>query len=478
MRLERDLWGYTALVILVLGMTARGDDSDRAAPDPIKVVQIVRKKPVVYQKDIEPIFTNKCSFCHAGKVKEADLDMSTYESLMKGGKSGKPIVPGKPADSLLVKLAGRTGKPPMPPKEEEPLSPEELALIKLWIEQGAKGPVAEGIARPETLAKIMPRVPPAKVTPVRALAVSPDKATVVVGRGNQIHLFDGKKGDHRQRLVDPRLAGPDKAPVSAAHLSLVESLAISLDSKTLASGSFREVVLWDLETGSIRQRLTGFADRVDALAFSPDGKYLAAGGGAPAENGEVRIYRLEDVKLVANISKGHSDTVLGVSFSPDSKKLATCGADKFVKVFEVPTGRFLKSFEGHSHHVLDVGWKSDGKLLASAGADNVVKVWDYQRGEQVRTIKAHSKQVSRLVFTGRNQFVTCSADRTVKVWNLDTGAVVRTLSGAKDFLHALAASPDGAVLVAGSEDGQALLYDGLKGRLVKVLSTAEPESNR
>ena len=82
--------------------------------------------------------------------------------------------------------------------------------------------------------------------------------------------------------------------------------------------------------------------------------------------------------------------------------LATCGADKFVKVFEVPSGKFLKSFEGHTHHVLDVGWKADGKLLASAGADNVVKVWDYEKGEQVRTIGTQArKQMTRLVFIGK-----------------------------------------------------------------------------
>ena len=71
-------------------------------------------------------------------------------------------------------------------------------------------------------------------------------------------------------------------------------------------------------------------------------------------------------KVTSEIKNGHSDTVFGVCFSPDGTKLATCGADKFVKVFEIPSGKFIKAFEGHTHHVLDVGWKFDGKLLASA----------------------------------------------------------------------------------------------------------------
>src|SRR6185312_9219041 len=110
-------------------------------------------------------------------------------------------------------------------------------------------------------------------------------------------------------------------------------------------------------------------------------------------------------KLVADIKGGHSDTVFGVSFSPNGKLLASCGADKFVKVFEVPSGKFVKAFEGHTHHVMDVGWKSDGKLLASGGADNVVKVWDYEKGEQARTIPAHAKQITRLQFVGKTSQV-------------------------------------------------------------------------
>src|SRR5207253_9656678 len=120
------------------------------------------------------------------------------------------------------------------------------------------------------------------------------------------------------------------------------------------------------QTGMLRKRLTGFAERVVTLAFSPNGKLLATGGGAPTEDGELKVFDVATGNLVVDIKNGHSDQVFGVCFSPASTKLASCGADKFVKVFELPSGKFLKSFEGHTHHVLDVGWKSDGKLIASA----------------------------------------------------------------------------------------------------------------
>src|SRR5215831_9527447 len=237
--------------------------------DPIKVVTLDRKEPIVYEKDIEPILVAKCFTCHSGNVKEGKLDLASYETLMKGGKRGPAVVPGKSAESRIVRLAGKTEKPTMPLKGEEPLTPEELALIKLWIEQGAKAPA---VAR--TKAKLVLSAPPESVTPVRALAVSPDKSAVFASRGNQIHVYDAGSGTHVRSLVDADLKAPDNKPVKAAHLSLVESLAFSPDGKYVASGAFQEVILWDSQTGALRQRMTGFADRVMALCFSPNSKLL------------------------------------------------------------------------------------------------------------------------------------------------------------------------------------------------------------
>jgi WD40 repeat protein len=207
-----------------------------------------------------------------------------------------------------------------------------------------------------------------------------------------------------------------------------------------------------------------------ALAFSHDGKLLATGGGAPTQDGEIKLFDVAGGKQVGEVKNGHSDTVFGVCFSPDDKKLATCGADKFVKVFEVPGGKLLKSFEGHTHHVMGVGWKGDGKLLASAGADNVIKVWDYEKGEQVRTIPGHAKQVTRLQFIGKtSQFVTCSGDQSVRFWNADNGGNMRNFGGSNDFLFAVGVSPDGAVVAAGGQEGVVRLYNGANGQLVKTL---------
>jgi WD40 repeat protein len=374
-------------------------------------------------------------------------------------------VPGKADGSLLYHSASRTKAPKMPPKGEEPLTPEELAIIKLWIDQGAKAPTGPSIKQ-----KIIVGLPPDNVKPVRALAVSPNKAAVAAGRGNQIHIYDAGSGAYIRSLIDPNLKTPDGKAVKAAHLSLVEAMAYSPDGKWLVSGSFQEIAIWDIVTGQLRQKIPGFAHLVVGVAFSLDSKYFAVVGGEPTVEGELKVFEVGSWKQIFDLKNGHSDTIYGVAFSPDNKMIATCSADKFIKVWELPGGKFVKSFEGHTHHVLDVGWTSDGKLLASAGGDNTVKVWNFEKGEQERTINAHGKQVTRLLFIGKKaEFVTCGGDNQVKVFNAQNGGNIRNFAGANDYIYAVGVSPDGAVVASGGQEGIVRLYNGASGAFIRNL---------
>src|SRR5436305_2047291 len=125
------------VALLAASVVVAQDKKDDELP-PIPVVKLERKEPISYEKDVEPILVDKCIRCHGGLMKEGKLDMNSYDSLIKGGKSGKAVVPGRPGDSLIIKYSGRTSMPYMPPpKKEKPLSPEQLAILTLWVEQGA-----------------------------------------------------------------------------------------------------------------------------------------------------------------------------------------------------------------------------------------------------------------------------------------------------------------------------------------------------
>jgi uncharacterized membrane protein len=124
-------------LIVVLGALAEPPVSTRggsfAAPNAHD------KEPLTFAKDVEPILSRRCHQCHTAALKtKGGLDMTTYKSFMKGGQRGKPVEPGKSAESVLFKLVSKDEKPHMPPATEEPISIEEILLIKDWIDQGAK----------------------------------------------------------------------------------------------------------------------------------------------------------------------------------------------------------------------------------------------------------------------------------------------------------------------------------------------------
>ena len=140
------------------------------------------------------------------------------------------------------------------------LTPKQLGLIKLWIDQGATGEVHGN------LAPVTWQAMPAALDPIYAVAVSPDGHFAACGRANRIDVYDLSAGKLAANLVDPRL---DAAGGSAAHRDMVESLAFSPDGTTLASGSFREVKLWHVAT--VEQKIELGNKPASQIASNPDG---------------------------------------------------------------------------------------------------------------------------------------------------------------------------------------------------------------
>lgn len=249
-----------------------------------------------------------------------------------------------------------------------------------------------------------------------------------------------------------------------------------------ADGSFQAVQrlhTGGMPRGVLERTLGGeaapelFVDRVNALAFSPDGKQLATGGGELSRGGDVHLFDTTTGKLQHTWKDHHDDAVLSLAFAPDGKQLATGAADKIAKVSQLADGKVLRVFEGHTHYVAGLGFRADGRVLASAGADGVVLVWDLIAGERKKKIEGWTKELTSLQFLGAgNRILTSAGDNRVRIVT-DEGAEVRALAGLPDFQQAAAGSADGALLVAGGEGSHLRVWDGRDGKEVAVFAPAD-----
>lgn len=230
---------------------------------------------------------------------------------------------------------------------------------------------------------------------------------------------------------------------------------------------------WKLERQLADHSL--FADRVNAVRFSPDGKTLATGGGELSRSGDITFFDVTSGQVKQRWKERHADTVLCLDFSPDGRYLASGGADKIARVSEVATGKTANTFEGHTHHVMGVAFRSDGRVLATAGADGLVLSWDLLMGERKKKIEGWTKEVTSVQFIGAtNQLVTSAGDNRVRVVT-DDGTEVRSINNLPDYMQASAATPNGATLVAGGEDSVLRVWDGTNGQELAVFDSKAPQ---
>ena len=238
------------------------------------------------------------------------------------------------------------------------------------------------------------------------------------------------------------------------------ALIATADNRIIARSAFPDWKITASLGGSEDGGESVFVDRVLSLAFSPDGSLLAAGGGEASRSGQLTLWNVADATLVRQFPDAHSDTVYGVEFSPDGKFLASAAADKFVKIFNVAAGEFVRAFEGHTHHVMDVSWKGDGTALASAGADNAIKVWNAETGEQSLTIATYTRQVTSLQYVGlQDLFVSSSGDKRVFFHTASNGQPAREFKGSTDYVYRATTTPEGTLVVSGGEDGTVRVWN-------------------
>lgn len=359
---------------------------------------------VDYAAEIRPLLEKRCGGCHGGEARMGELSVNTYDLLVRGGNHGKGVVAGKPDESPLYTFV--TGKSyPKMPMDGSTLADGEIALIKTWIEEGAKGPAAE---------------PSAAAGPARPAMAVP--------------------------VIKPRNSATAKAQVFA--------MAWQPGTKLAALAGHQQVTLADAATGKASATLTGPVSTVRNVAFSRDGKLLAAAGGVCAKRGEVKIWNVEKREVSTTIA-GHDDCIYGLAFSPDGSLLATSSYDKMIKLWDAASGQEVRTLKDHIDAVYTIAFTPDGKRLVSGSADRGVKVWDVATGKRLYTFSESLDVVNTVAVDPAGRFVAAGGvDKSIRIWRMDAngGELTQSLMAHEDAILRLVWSPDGRTIVSSSSD--------------------------
>jgi hypothetical protein len=427
---------------------------------------------VDYTKQIVPLFDTYCIDCHDDTDADGEFQLDTFANLMKGGKEGVAVVAGKANDSMLVKFleghSGRGGKNEfMPPGKREKLKPVEIALIKAWIDTGAKGPVianAKPLPREVITPKIMPTVPLKHA--IQAVAFSPKVQFIAVGRYGEVELLNPVT-----RAVVRKLTG---------FKGKANAVAFSPDGATVyAAGGEAGIVgivqSWKTSDGTPLQSFEGHLDAAYALAVSPDGKMIATG----AYDQKIRLWDAATGKELT-LLKGHNGVVNGLSFRPDGKVLASASADRTVKLWSIPGGQRLDTLSQPTKEQTSVVFSADGKRLFAAGGDNRIRVWSISADAKEGTNKiitshfAHEGGILNLALSIDGKLLaSTSTDKSLRLWNTADLTEKVSLEKQPDWSSALAFT-DKAQLVAGRVDGSLSVYDSATGKTVMAPAPAKP----
>jgi len=436
------------------------------------------QEKVTYQDHVLPLVENHCAKCHNPDKKKGDLDLSSYNAVLKGGGSGQVVVSGNPDSSKLYKAVTHAEEPTMPPNKPR-LPDKELDVFKKWIagglleSSGSKAIAAskpavdlalkgEVIGKPEGPPPMPPELPldpvvhTARGSALTALAASPWAPLAAIGGQKQVLLYNTDSLE---------LIGI--IPFSEGMPAQVQ---FSRNGKLLLmagghAGKSGKVVVWDITKGERLMTVGAEYDTVLAADISPDQTKIALGG----PDRLVKIYSTASGELLHKIKK-HTDWVTAVAFSPNGEFLASADRNGGVTIWDPDNAQEMFTTPGHKAAVTALSWRGDSRIVASSSEDGAIKWWETQEGKQAKTWNAHNGGALSVHFTHDGRLVSCGRDNEITLWNAE-GNKAKSFEFFDEMPLRAALAHDGARVIAIDFDGRAAAWNSADAKRLAELDT-------
>ena len=259
----------------------------------------------------------------------------------------------------------------------------------------------------------------------------------------------------------------------------VHAVAFSPDGRFVASGGEDErVYFWKLETEQQLKVFSGHHDRIQTIEFHPHGQLLASG----SEDDTIRLWNIETGELETKL-KGHAagltwyQGIYDLAFSPDGQYLASASWDGSVRVWDLEAKQRLwlakggtAAKTGHKNSVSGVAFSPNGQYVASAGFDYTIRLWDATTGQQLRVLRGHDDWVMTVAFSPNSRLLASgSYDNSIRIHDLETERTLQVIRGHNNSVSSLAFSADNQILISASDDKVIRYWEVATGHHIKTL---------
>ncbi|MGB6430334.1 MAG: WD40 repeat domain-containing protein [Candidatus Acidiferrales bacterium] len=308
---------------------------------------------------------------------------------------------------------------------------------------------------------------------ITSVAFSPDGSALASGCwGGAVRLWDVATGREFRTLT--------------GHECAVTSIAFSPDGNSIASASGcgsaddsignNTIRLWDVTTGHFRAAVAtgGRIVAVDAASFSPDGRIYVTANDYPSD-GSIMVWDAATGQYLSTLY-AEAGVVIDVAFSADGRTLAAATSARAVTQWDAATWQEISSFVAGDPHnltsvpvrLMAVAFSPDGSAVA-LGSGRDVQLWDLATQREILTLSSDDGGVYSIAFSPDGRTLASGTNSRITIWNLTSGQEIRTLKGHAQDVYAVSFSPDGRTLASGSFDKTIKLWDLATGQLIRTL---------